>query len=165
MTNIEQYEFKYENGQLLAINHEKRKDVEFAVGGVTYTVGWTDPFDIIQIIPKENIRILLEYLQEQYGLVKGRYDESVKGIEETKGVDEKFLPIIQGVWDQLRSMTDKKQMDHFLKKAPAYGEFTDKILKRIRYEQTVKDLEPTVALLKKQIDLVVSILDKVAKDE
>jgi hypothetical protein len=157
--------YEYKNGQLRAIAKKAKRDVELSVNGSNYVVGWEDETVITQVIPKDNIRILLEYLQQQYSLVNGRYTTAQDELKKLDMIDDKVVKVMENVTAALGGKLTEKDVDRLLRvKAPAFNELATQCLKKVNLRKTLEDLTPTRAELKEQIDKVVEVLDKIAKE-
>lgn len=151
---------EYKDGLLVTVQEYPKRNLELAVGGVTYVVGWDGPNKITQVVTKDNIPTLLEYLKEQFALINGRYEESKKQLAEIGEIDDKLATAMETHGNSLRASANEKEVKYLLKKLPVYGELMDKILRRNNLKKTIVDIEPTVKQLKEQIDTVLGVMQK-----
>jgi hypothetical protein len=151
---------EYKDGLLTTTMIYPKKNLEITVGGVNYVVGWDGPNHITQVVTKDNIPTLLDYLKEQFALVNGRYEESKKQLAEIGEYDDKLAEAMSAHSVALRTATSEKELKYLLKKMPMYGELVDKVLRRNNLKKAIADVEPSVKKLKEQIDQVLSVIAK-----
>jgi hypothetical protein len=160
-TSFEKVEIVYENGQLKTIAHYPKKGFAVRTGGVEYDVGSTEEYAVTQICTKENIPILLQYLNEQFAYVNDRLKTSTEQLELLKGIDDKFIEIIENFTRTVGQHLSEKDIEKLLRtRAPVLNELAVKVQKKAELKKTITDLTPTVAELKNQVELVMGVISK-----
>jgi hypothetical protein len=155
--NKEQTTIEYKDGLLITTMNYPKRDLDLQVGGNKYTVGWDGPNKIVQVVTKDNILILLDYLKEQFALINGRYEESKKQLADIGDMDEKLATALENHSNQLR-LANSKDVQRLVKRLPGYAELVDKVLKRHNLKKSIADTEPSVQRLKEQIETILKIM-------
>lgn len=144
---------EWKNDALYTTMTFPKKDLVLKCKNGSYTVGWDESRDIVQVVTKENIPILMEYLNEQFALVNDQY---LAAKEELSKLPDALAKLQEMLPEHSRQMmnADAKSAKKLFARFPAYADLAEKVLRRAQLEQRLKDLEPSVEKLRNQIQLV-----------
>lgn len=88
MVNKEKEQFKVlDNGDVEGSTSYPKKDVSIKVAGREVVIGYAPEYEIKQIIHKDKIKVLLEYLNEQKDYLVERLKKNQEVLDATEAID------------------------------------------------------------------------------